>query len=112
MQSMLTDFFHSEKADTVNLAGLEHVLAFTATTDNRILLRVYKVLMMKSGTKVPRIELSEIGPSCDFTIGRSKWAADDVRRDALKVPKESKVRFTFTPFPYAQTPRNPTLKPP
>eukprot|EP01123_Difflugia_compressa_P000255 TRINITY_DN10345_c0_g1_i2.p1 TRINITY_DN10345_c0_g1~~TRINITY_DN10345_c0_g1_i2.p1 ORF type:complete len:114 (-),score=11.05 TRINITY_DN10345_c0_g1_i2:51-392(-) len=44
--------------------------------------------MRKSGTRVPRVELEEIGPSLDLVLRRTQFGAEALRTLALKVPKE------------------------
>lgn len=61
LRSIFVDLFHREKADAVRLQGLEHVISITATNDSKILFRSFKVLLKKSGSRTPRIELEEIG---------------------------------------------------
>lgn len=77
--------------NAIRLQGVEHVLSFTATDDNQILMRSHKVLLKKSGLKTPRIELVEIGPSIDFGIRRTKIASEDLYKLARKQPKQLKV---------------------
>lgn len=48
--------------------------------------------MKKSGSKIPRIELSEIGPRMDMTVRRTKFASDDLFKHATKQPKELKIK--------------------
>jgi hypothetical protein len=47
--------------------------------------------MKKSGSRIPRIELEEIGPSVDFRLRRTKISSDDLFKLACKRPKELKV---------------------
>ena len=48
-------------------------------------------MLKKSGTRIPRIELVEIGPRMDLRIRRTKLATDDLFKQACKKPKELKV---------------------
>lgn len=50
-----------------------------------------RVLLKKSGSRTPRIELEEIGPSLDLTLRRVKLASDDLYKRSLKQPKTVKV---------------------
>ncbi|KAJ8673465.1 hypothetical protein QAD02_004727 [Eretmocerus hayati] len=91
IRNLLTDMFQRETVAQIRLQGLEHVLSFTAQ-DNTILLRSYKVMLKKSGTRIPRVELVEIGPRMDLKVRRTKLAADDLFKQACKKPKELKVK--------------------
>ncbi|XP_056422309.1 ribosome production factor 2 homolog [Hyla sarda] len=91
LKSLLIDFFRGPVVPAVRLAGLEHVLHFTAV-DGKILMRSYKVLLKKSGCRTPRIELEEMGPSFDFVIRRTHLASDDLYKLALKRPKALQAR--------------------
>lgn len=91
IQNIFVDLFQRETANNVRLQGLEHVLMFTANEDT-IYMRSYRILLKKSGCKIPRIELEEIGPSIDFNIRRTRFASDDLFKEACKQPSELKVK--------------------
>ncbi|XP_063981899.1 ribosome production factor 2 homolog [Diachasmimorpha longicaudata] len=91
IKNLLVDMFQREPVDNIRLQGLEHVLSFTAV-DNKISLRSYKVQLKKSGTRIPRVELTEIGPRMDLTIRRTKFASDDLFKQACKKPKALKIK--------------------
>lgn len=91
LKSLLIDFFRGPTVPNIRLAGLEHVLHFTAM-DGKIFMRSYKVLLKKSGCRTPRIELEEIGPSFDFTVRRTHLASDDLYKLAMKRPKALKAK--------------------
>lgn len=61
LKSLFIDTFHRDTVEAIRLQGIEHVISFTATDDNIIYMRSYKILLKKSGVKTPRIELTEIG---------------------------------------------------
>ncbi|KAF5887370.1 ribosome production factor 2, partial [Clarias magur] len=86
LRSVLTDFFRGPSVSAVRLAGLDHVLHFTAL-DGKIYLRSYKVLLKKSGCRTPRIELEEMGPSLDLVVRRTHLSSDDLYRTALRQPR-------------------------
>lgn len=90
IKSLFIDAFHRETVNAIRLQGIEHVLSFTLTEDNQILLRSYKIALKKSGLKTPRIEVNEIGPSLDFTIRRTKVASEDLYKLARKQPRQLK----------------------
>lgn len=91
LKNMLTDFFRGPNVKNVRLQGLEHVIMFTAT-DGKIHCRSYKVLLKKSGSRIPRVELEEIGPSLDMEMRRTKLASDDLYKRSRKQPKTAKPR--------------------
>ncbi|XP_051951456.1 ribosome production factor 2 homolog [Xyrauchen texanus] len=91
LRNILTDFFCGPKIAAVRLAGLEHVLHFTAL-DGKIYMRSYKVLLKKSGCRTPRIELEEMGPSFDLVLRRTHMSSDDLYRTAHKQPKGLKPK--------------------
>lgn len=91
LKSLFIDAFHRDTVNAIRLQGVEHVLSFTLTDDNEVLMRSYKILLKKSGLKTPRIELTEIGPSIDFTIRRTKIASEDLYKLSRRQPKQLKV---------------------
>ncbi|CAJ0911951.1 11847_t:CDS:2 [Entrophospora sp. SA101] len=83
-KNMLLDFFRGQKSDSIALSGLDHIISVSAveTTTNdgkvgKIYFRVYKIHTEKSGQKIPRVELEEMGPSYDFVIRRTKFAKEE-----------------------------------
>ncbi|XP_033227493.1 ribosome production factor 2 homolog [Belonocnema kinseyi] len=91
IRNLLVDMFHREPAKNIRLKGLEHVISFTAR-DNKILFRSFRIFLKKSGTRIPRIELEEIGPRADLSVRRSRLASDDLFKQSCKRPKELKVK--------------------
>lgn len=88
VQNLMLDFFRGTIVDEINLSGLETVFMVTADDDGKVYMRVYKVSLKKSGTKLPRVELELMGPSMDMKLGRTRFAPDELMKQALKVPKE------------------------
>ena len=86
LKSLLIDFFRGPEVDNVRLAGIEHVLQFTAV-DNKVLMRSYRINLQKSGTKYPRVEMEEIGPSFDLVLRRTQLASEDLFKTACKQVK-------------------------
>lgn len=95
LKSILLDFFRGEVADMVSLKGLEHVITVTASgAEDLVYFRVYTVALKKSGTRQPRVELEEMGPSLDLRVRRVREPSDDMWKQATRVPKEVGVKKT------------------
>ncbi|KAM6906298.1 ribosome production factor 2 homolog [Lycodopsis pacificus] len=91
LKSLFIDFFRGPAVTAVRLAGLEHVLHFTAL-EGKIYMRSYRSLLKKSGCRTPRIELEEIGPSFDLVLRRTHLASDDLFKLSHRRPKTLKIR--------------------
>ncbi|KAL6258159.1 hypothetical protein P5V15_010114 [Pogonomyrmex californicus] len=92
IKNLLVDMFQREEVQKIRLQGLEHVLSFTAV-ENKILLRSYRIFLKKSNTRIPKIELEEIGPCADLLCRRNKFASEDLFKTACKKPKVIKVKM-------------------
>lgn len=91
LKSLLIDFFRGPTVVAVRLAGLEHVIHFTAL-DGKIYMRSYKCLLKKSGCRTPRIELEEMGPSFDFVLRRTHLASEQLSQLAHRQPRALKPK--------------------
>jgi ribosome production factor 2 len=117
VQNLLLDFFRGHQVDVVNLQGLNNVIVITAVTHsspsssaassssssasmfsdplvaNTVLhFRLYNVLLKKSGTKLPRVELDECGPRMDWQMRRVQLAPKDVRKIAMRQAAQLRVK--------------------
>jgi len=90
-KNLMLDFFSGPKADSVRLSGLENVMCFIAA-EGKVYFRHFRVVLKKSGTRLPRVELEEIGPRFDLAIRRHKLASDDMFKRSMKTPKELKPK--------------------
>ncbi|KAL9581808.1 MAG: hypothetical protein Q9212_003673 [Teloschistes hypoglaucus] len=99
-KSILADFFRGGEAAAIDVEGLQLMINFAAGEDSqdgsaaKIHMRCWRIITKRSGQKVPRVEVEEIGPRIDFTIGRIKEAEASVWKEAMKKPKgtEPKVK--------------------
>ncbi|KAF9165500.1 rRNA-binding ribosome biosynthesis protein rpf2 [Actinomortierella ambigua] len=97
-KSMLLDFYRGKTVDRVALAGLEYIISVShgpLTAEGKpgkVYLRTYTIQLKKSGVKLPRIELEEMGPSMDMTFGRAEEAKPETWKEAMKVPRELKPK--------------------
>lgn len=93
-KSLFLDFFRGQDATSVDVEGLQYIIHFSVGEEvegepaPRIHLRVYLIKTRKSGQKVPRVEVEEMGPRMDFRVGRIKEADEAVMKEALKKPKQ------------------------
>ncbi|KAG1660889.1 hypothetical protein FOA52_015931 [Chlamydomonas sp. UWO 241] len=90
LRSTLLDYFRGEQVSQINLAGFDRVIVVTALSETSVLLRQYVIKMKKSGTKLPRIELEEMGPRLDFSVRRHRVPPPDVQKEACIVAKVGK----------------------
>ncbi|MDP2438770.1 MAG: hypothetical protein Q8P67_23750 [archaeon] len=93
--NLVVDFFRGRVVPSINLAGLEHVIVLSADDGSPLVqLRVYRLVLKKSGTKLPRVELAEIGPRVDWVVRRTQFADKDLRKRAMELPMQSKTTST------------------
>lgn len=99
VKSFFTDFFKGEPADKVDVEGLQYIVSISArdSVDGEeskpsVHLRIYLIRTKRSGQKLPRVEVEEMGPRMDFRIGRVKEADEDTMKEALKRAKTSQER--------------------
>jgi len=102
-RSLLLDYFRGRQIEILNLKGLDRVIFVThapltaaagANAGNvqprqqpKLFFRQYSVKFKKSGTKVPRVELTEMGPRMDLDIRRRKTPPVDLEKEAMTQPK-------------------------
>jgi ribosome production factor 2 len=98
-KSFFTDFFKGEPADKVDVEGLQYIVSISSrdSVDGEeakpmIHLRVYLIRTKRSGQKLPRVELEEMGPRMDFRVGRVKEADESMLKEALRKARTSAER--------------------
>ena len=65
--------------------------------EGKLLLRQYRIALKKSGTRVPRVELQEMGPSLDLSLRRVREAPPDLMAEALRQPKTTGKKASLRP---------------
>lgn len=96
-KSMFVDFFRGAETQKIDVSGLQLLISFFAGEDGpegepaQIHMRCWKIVTKRSGQKVPRVEVEEIGPRIDFRVGRIKEADATMRKEAMKRAKGSEV---------------------
>jgi Brix domain len=89
VKSLLLDIFSGEEVRSMDVGGLQYLLMVAAGEPENgqnphIHLRWYKIRTKKSGQKLPRVELDEVGPKFDFKVGRAKEADAAMMKEAMK----------------------------
>ena len=96
-KSIFTDFFRGGESATVDVEGLQLMINFAAGEDAqdgsqaKIQMRCWRIVTKRGGQRVPRIEVEEMGPRIDFSIGRTKEAEASVWKEAMRRPKGTEV---------------------
>lgn len=93
LKSLFLDMFGHEAMQKVNLGGIEHAIVLTAQgaqgdKEPKVAFRHYHVAFKKSGGRVPRVELEEVGPHFDMEVRRSRPASAELQKEACKVPRQ------------------------
>lgn len=88
LKEVLLDLFRGEVITNLNLAGLDRVYVCTALSSNKIFFTHCALRLKKSGTKVPRMELVEVGPSMDMIVRRHRQPDDSLKKEAMKTASE------------------------
>ncbi|KIY63306.1 Brix-domain-containing protein [Cylindrobasidium torrendii FP15055 ss-10] len=107
LKTMLLSFYNGEEISEICLSGLEHVISVScaptppylntadadaapSTSLPKVHIRTYTTRFLSSGTKVPRVELTPMGPSLDLTLWRHQEADPEMLKQAMKRPKLKK----------------------
>lgn len=98
LKSFFLDFYNGHALPEIPLAtGIEHVISITAgpasdeTPLPKLHFRVFTIKMLASGSRVPRVQLTAMGPNIDFSVRRLQEPDDEMMKAALKRPKLAKT---------------------
>ncbi|TFB04030.1 Ribosome biogenesis protein RPF2 [Trichoderma ghanense] len=98
-KSILLDFFKGEPSDKIDVEGLQYIISVAAEdaagegdAKPAIRLRVYTISTKRSGQKLPRVEVEEIGPRMDLRVGRMQEADEAMLKEAMKKPRGTEER--------------------
>ena len=92
-KSLLLDFFRGQEATEVDVEGLQYLISISAAEPEEgqpqpeLHIRSYLIKTLRSGQKLPRVEVEEMGPRIDATLGREQFPDPDMLKEALKQPK-------------------------
>jgi len=70
---------------------MEHLISISHV-DNVIYIRSYRILLQKSGTRLPKVELEEVGPRLDLALDRYRFASDALWKQATRTPAQLKSK--------------------
>ncbi|KAH8700991.1 putative ribosome biogenesis protein [Talaromyces proteolyticus] len=93
IKSVFLDIFKGEETDKIDVEGLQFLMMVAAEEPAEpglspiVHLRWYKTRTKRSGHKLPRVELEEIGPKFDFKVGRVREADPNLMKEAMKQGK-------------------------
>lgn len=97
-KSLLIDLFKGQDATEVDVEGLQYLISISAEepTDDKpnpeVKLRFYLIRTKRSGHKLPRVEVEEMGPRMDLRLGREQFPDADMLKEAMKKPKGAEPR--------------------
>ncbi|CRK42902.1 hypothetical protein BN1723_019072 [Verticillium longisporum] len=97
-KSMWTDFFKGEPSDKVDVEGLRYLVSLSVEEEGLagakppMRLRVYTIRTRRSGQRLPRVEVDEIGPRMDFRVGRMQQPEEAMLKEAMRRPKTTEER--------------------
>lgn len=97
-KSLLLDFFKGQDTNEIDVEGLQYLISISAQepTDSipnpEVKIRFYLIRTKRSGQKLPRVEVDEMGPRLDFTLGREQFPEADMLKEAMKKPKGAEPR--------------------
>ena len=90
-KSIFMDFFMGAETLTVDVEGLGLLISFSVGEEGgegegkpQIQMRCWRIVTKRSGEKVPRVEVEEIGPRIDLRVGRVVEAEDGAWKEAMK----------------------------
>ncbi|KAG8631803.1 hypothetical protein KVT40_000943 [Elsinoe batatas] len=92
-RSLLLDLMRGEETGNVDVEGLQYLVHFTVGEQEEgkgkpmIRMRCYMIKTRKSGQKLPRVEVEEMGPRVDFRVGRVKEADKELWKQAMRKPR-------------------------
>ncbi|KAI2464575.1 Brix-domain-containing protein [Annulohypoxylon bovei var. microspora] len=103
-KSMLIDLFKGDpSSDKIDVEGLQYLVSISAdepvgdVVKPAIHLRIYLISTKRSGQRLPRVEVEEMGPRMDFRVGRMQEPEEAVLKEAMKTAKvEEKTKKNVT----------------
>ena len=86
-KNMFIDMFKGANPKGLALEGVQHTIVITETESGKLLFRVYRIEKKRGeSATVPRVELVEMGPSFDFTLGRERLPDFTLWKASMRKP--------------------------
>lgn len=94
-KSLFIDLFKGDDVQQVDVEGLQYLICFSAADEDsgpgspkpQIHMRCYLIRTKRSGQRLPRVEVEEMGPRVDFRVGRMQAVAESVMKEAMRKPR-------------------------
>ncbi|MCJ1257437.1 rRNA-binding ribosome biosynthesis protein rpf2 [Lignoscripta atroalba] len=94
-KSMFLDFFRGGETKEIDVEGLQWMINLSAGEEEdglggkreMVYMRCWRLVTKRSGQKLPRVEVEEMGPRVDFRLGRVRDADGSVMKEAMKKAK-------------------------
>ena len=90
-KSMFTDFFRGGEAKEIDVEGLQWMVSFTAAEEagegekrEMVYMRCWRLVTKRSGQRLPRVEVEEMGPRINFRLGRIRQADEGMLKEAQR----------------------------
>lgn len=101
-KSMFVDFFRGGDAKEMDVEGLQYMINFAAaeepiddgTKRQMVYMRCWRLITKRSGQRLPRVEVEEMGPRIDFRLGRIREADVSMAKESLRKSKGAEVRLS------------------
>ena len=98
-KSLFTDFFRGEEAKEIDVEGLQLLIHFSVGEEKEgdegkqmVHMRCYRIITKRSGQRVPRVEVEEMGPRVNMRIGRYREPDASTWKEAMKKAKGGEAR--------------------
>lgn len=89
-KNMFLDVFKGVNPKGLSLEGIEHCIVITETEGGKLLFRVYRLDKKKGESlSVPRVDIVEMGPSFDFTLGRERLPDFSLWKASMRKPAQT-----------------------
>ncbi|PHH75076.1 hypothetical protein CDD82_4602 [Ophiocordyceps australis] len=92
-KNLLLDFFKGDaSSDQIDVEGLQYIISISAEDEVAsdvdikppIRIRAYLIRTLRSGQKLPRVEVEEMGPRMDLRLGRVKEPDESMLKEAMR----------------------------